>query len=61
MMALLPKRLSRDISLFHDAFVAAGHGTWSNESCAVADGAAAAEIEATVARVRALLGSNAMR
>ena len=60
MMALLPKRLSRDISLFHDAFVAAGHGTWSNESCAAADGAAAAEIEATVTRVRALLGSNAM-
>ena len=57
MMALLPKRLSRDIGLFHDAFVAAGHGTWSNESNPVTDGAAAAEIEATVARVRALLGA----
>ncbi len=57
MMALLPKRLSRDIGLFHEAFVAAGHGTWSDETNNTADGAAAAEIEATVARVRSLLGS----
>ena len=54
MMALLPKRLSRDIGLFHEAFVAAGHGTWSNDACSVVPGAAAAEIEATVARVRSL-------
>ncbi len=57
MMALLPKRLSRDIGLFHEAFVAAGHGTWSDESNTTTDGAAAAEIEATVARVRSLLSS----
>jgi hypothetical protein len=55
MMALLPKRLSRDIGLFHEAFVAAGHGTWSNDACTVVPGAAAAEIEATVARVRSLV------
>ena len=55
MMALLPKRLSRDVGLFHDAFVAAGHGTWSNDDCAVTLGAATAEIDATVARVRSLL------
>ena len=42
MMALLPKRLSRDIGLFHEAFVAAGHGTWSNDACSVVPGAAAA-------------------
>jgi hypothetical protein len=55
MMALLPKRLSRDIGLFHDAFVAAGHGTWSNDACGTATRTAAEEIDATVARVRSLL------
>ncbi len=55
MMALLPKRLSRDIGLFHDAFVAAGHGTWSNDACSVVAGAANAEIDATVARARSLI------
>ena len=59
MMALLPERLSRDIGLFHDAFVAAGHGTWSNDACKVVPGAAAAEIDATVARVRSLLDGSA--
>ncbi len=54
MMALLP-RLARDIGVFHDAFVAAGHGTWSNNACNVTPGAAAAEIDATVARVRSLI------
>ena len=59
MMALLPKRLSRDIGLFHDAFVAAGHGTWSNDACKVTPGAATAEIDATVARVRSLIVGSA--
>ncbi len=55
MMKVLPKRLSRDIGLFHEAFVAAGHGTWSNDSCDGAARTAAQEIDATVARVRSLL------
>ena len=59
MMALLPKRLSRDIGLFHDAFVGAGHGTWANDACAVVPGAAGAEIDATVARVRSLIDDGA--
>ncbi len=54
MMTLLPP-LARDVGLFHEAFVAAGHGTWSNDACNVTPGAAAAEIDATVARVRALI------
>jgi len=61
LMALAPKRLSRDIGLFHDAFVAAGHGTWSNGVDAVNGATAAAEIDATVARVLALLGPNPAR
>ena len=61
LMALAPKRLSRDIGLFHDAFVAAGYGTWSNEVDAVNGATAAAEIEGTVARVHALLGPNPVR
>jgi mitochondrial fission protein ELM1 len=55
MMALLPKRLSRDIGLFHEAFIAAGHGTWSEASYRTGSRTAAEEIEATVARVRATL------
>ena len=55
MMALLPKRLSRDIGLFHEAFIAAGHGTWSEESYRAGSRTAAEEIDATVARVRATL------
>jgi len=61
LMALAPKRLSRDIGLFHDAFVAAGHGTWSNEVDAVNAATAATEIDATVARVHALLGPNLLK
>ena len=56
MMALLPKRLSRDIGLFHDAFVAHGYGTWSNEPCARSR-IASHEAEQTVERVRALAGA----
>ena len=59
MMALLPKRLSRDIGLFHAEFVAHGYGTWSNEPCAARDHAASNEADRTVARVRALM--NAIR
>ena len=55
MMAVLPKRLSRDIGLFHEAFIAAGHGTWSHEHYASATRTAGEEIDATVARVRSLL------
>jgi mitochondrial fission protein ELM1 len=55
MMALLPKRLSRDIGLFHEAFIAAGYGTWSNEPCGAAPRTAEQEIDATVERVRSLL------
>ncbi len=55
MMKVLPKRLSRDIGLFHEAFVAAGHGTWSNDPCDGAGRTAAQEIDATVARVRSLV------
>ncbi len=42
MMALLPKRLSRDIGLFHEAFVAARHGTWAKRTvwCGRANGRA---------------------
>ena len=55
MMAVLPKKLSRDIGLFHEAFIAAGHGTWSNEPSGCAGQTAEQEIDATVSRVRGLL------
>jgi len=57
MMLFLPRRLSRDIGLFHAEFVTAGYGSWSFDSGAPRQGSASAarEIEATVARVRALL------
>jgi len=56
MMRCLPRRLSRDLGLFHDAFVAAGHGTWSSDAGPTPREAVGREIETTVARVRALLG-----
>jgi uncharacterized protein len=55
MMSLLPRRLSRDIGLFHEAFIAAGHGSWSLDCYGGCSTAAAREIDATVARVRGLL------
>jgi uncharacterized protein len=56
MMRCLPRRLSRDLGLFHQAFVAAGHGSWSWESYSVgAQASAGKEIQTTVARVQALL------
>jgi hypothetical protein len=56
MMRCLPRRLSRDLGLFHEAFVAGGHGTWSSECYSAPDVAVGREIDATVARVRSLLG-----
>jgi mitochondrial fission protein ELM1 len=53
MMALLPKRLSRDIGLFHEAFVAHGYGTWSNEPNP-RSASPTQEADETVARVRSL-------
>jgi mitochondrial fission protein ELM1 len=55
MMRLLPARLSRDIGLFHEAFVSAGHGSWSFDAFTTPAGAARSEIDATVARVQRLL------
>jgi mitochondrial fission protein ELM1 len=57
MMRVLPARLSRDISLFHDAYVAAGHGSWSFDGFPVAAGGTRREIDATVSRVQQLLAS----
>jgi len=58
MMAVLPRRLSRDIGLFHAQFVAAGYGSWSFEPGArtATSASASREIDATVARVRGLIG-----
>jgi mitochondrial fission protein ELM1 len=55
MMNLLPARLSRDLGLFHQAFVAAGHGSWSVECYTPTSQPAGREVESTVARVQALL------
>jgi mitochondrial fission protein ELM1 len=58
MMAVLPRRLSRDIGLFHAQFVAAGYGSWSFELGAPnpTSASAAREVDTTVARVRGLIG-----
>jgi mitochondrial fission protein ELM1 len=56
MMAVLPKRLSRDIGLFHEAFVAHGYGTWSNDPSRVTR-SPTQEADETVARVRELVRS----
>lgn len=54
MMRLLPRRLSRDIGLFHEQFVAAGYGSWSLDCPAPQAASAEREVDATVARVREL-------
>ncbi|NJN52890.1 MAG: nucleoside-diphosphate sugar epimerase [Gammaproteobacteria bacterium] len=52
-----PQRLSRDLSLFHQAFVAAGFGVWLGDArrTDALPGDALAEAAATTARVTALL------
>jgi mitochondrial fission protein ELM1 len=58
MMAVLPERLSRDIGLFHAQYIAAGYGSWSFDGHVPqpASASASREIDATVARVRGLVG-----
>lgn len=55
MMRVLPQRLSRDLTIFHRAFIAGGHGVRLGESPPRPPASAAAEVEATLGRVRALL------
>jgi mitochondrial fission protein ELM1 len=50
-----PQRLSRDLSLFHDGFIAAGHGVWLGETGGKPPGDALREADATCARLLALL------
>ncbi len=50
-----PERLSRDLSLFHDRFIASGHGVWLGEASRVPAGDALAEAAITCERVMALL------
>lgn len=55
LMKLGPERLSRDLSLFYKAFIAAGHGVWLGDTPRIPVGGATVEAEATAARVMALL------
>jgi len=55
MMAVLPQRLSRDIGLFHAAYFAGGFGVPLGERAASSGPGAEREIDATMARVAALL------
>ncbi len=50
-----PQRLSRDLSLFHEAFVAAGHGVWLGDDARVPVADAATEAVTTRERVMSLL------
>lgn len=55
MMKLGPERLSRDLSQFHDAFIAARHGVWLGDPPCVPSRLALAEAESTRERVLSLL------
>jgi mitochondrial fission protein ELM1 len=56
MMRVGPARASRDLGLFHRAFVDAGHGSWMGAvGVGSAEGDAVGEVERTVGRVTELL------
>jgi hypothetical protein len=55
LMKVGPQRLSRDLGLFHRRYVAEGFGAWLGGEATSAPADAEAEIDATVARVLALL------
>jgi len=55
MMRIGPQRLSRDLSRFHDAFVAARHGVWLGDPPCIPSRTALAEAESTRERVLSLL------
>jgi mitochondrial fission protein ELM1 len=61
MMRWLPRRLTRDVGLFHRQFVAAGHGQFLGAggriAIAQADGSRPAPVDQTVERVLALFDS----
>jgi len=59
LMRFGPERLSRDLTRFHQAFIAAGHGVWLGDPPHAPRGGAVLEAEQTAARVMALLPRSA--
>ncbi len=56
MMRWGPRRLSRDLALFHRRIVDAGHASWADDPLPAARSVPPRDLQRTVARVRTLLG-----